>query len=440
MGLGKTHQALALLDLLIGVDKGADGEQENYLIVCPTSVLYHWPEKQQAFFPQLDLVVHHGPGRDLAQARTARIVVTTYGVLHRDAEQFGSIPFRLVLFDEMHSLKNRKTGAFAAAAGLDTENVIGLTGTPVENSIDELATLLFLCLPDLFAVPGFQQQFDWADNSEERRQLQRSIAPFILRRTRQQVLKDLPECSEDIRLCALSSDQVAAYRQAVDQVKGMVDTLMGEQVIEDFSHILTTIMRLKQICNHLCQLEGCTDWLRFRSGKWDEFTRLLNQCLKGGLKVVVFSQFTGMLDIMEAWLAEEKIGFVGLRGSVSPIKRSEYIKRFNSSKGCSVCCASLLAGGTGIDLTGAQVVIHYDRWWNPAKEEQATARVHRMGQVHPVQVYKLVTVGTLEEKIHQLIERKRALAAELIVEDDGSILKALNRKELAGLFDYADLK
>ena len=144
-----------------------------------------------------------------------------------------------------------------------------------------------------------------------------------------------------------------------------------------------------------------------------------------------------MLDIIESWLEDEQIDFVALRGSVNAKERSKRINRFNTIKTCRVCCASLLAGGTGIDLTGAQVVIHYDRWWNPAKEEQATARVHRMGQRHPVQVYKLVTVGTLEEKIHRLIAKKRQLAEDLIVEDDGSILKTLNRKELAELFQYA---
>jgi len=144
-----------------------------------------------------------------------------------------------------------------------------------------------------------------------------------------------------------------------------------------------------------------------------------------------------MLDIIEAWLAEEQIDFVALRGSVETKIRSKRIMHFNTVKTCRVCCASLLAGGTGIDLTGAQVVIHFDRWWNPGKEEQATARVHRMGQRHPVQVYKLITIGTLEEKIHHLIEQKRALAADLILEDDGSILKQLNQKELAGLFEFS---
>ncbi len=430
MGLGKTHQALALITLLAR-------EGGRFLIVCPAAVLYHWPEKQEKFFPDLTLAVHHGPKRNFEEAMENQVVVTTYGILNRDADIFSHNRFELIIFDEIHFLKNRKTAAFAAASGLNADCVIGLSGTPVENKIEELATLLSLCLPDLFAVKQFRDQFKLTGTTKQRRKLQQLVAPFILRRTRKQVLKDLPECSEDIRLCTLSPDQVAAYRQAVDQVKGAVDQLAEGEVLSDFSHILTTIIRLKQICNHLCQLEKCTDWTLYASGKWDEFTRLINQCMDAGLKVVVFSQFTTMLDIIEAWLSAEYIEHVGLRGSIEAGERSKRIKVFNSSASCRICCASLLAGGTGIDLTGAQVVIHYDRWWNPAKEEQATARVHRMGQRHPVQVYKLVTTGTLEEKIHRLIEKKRALAAELIVEDDGSILKTLSRRELAGLFHYS---
>jgi len=430
MGLGKTHQALALIDLLAEDDA-------KFLLVCPAAVLYHWPEKQEKFFPNLSMTVHHGSQRSLKDALASQVVVTTYGLLRRDEEQLADISFRLIIFDEMHFLKNRNTATFEAASQLLADSIIGLTGTPVENKIGELATLLSICLPELFRFEQIRQQFKQGDSPKQRRRLQRLVAPFILRRTRAQVLEDLPECSEDIRLCNLSPDQVTAYRQAVDQAKGMMDSLEDGESLSDFSHILTTIIRLKQICNHLCQLEKSTYWKLYESGKWDEFTRLLHQCLDGGLKVVVFSQFTSMLDIIEAWLTEEKIDFAGLRGSVAAKERSKRIKRFNTVKKCRVCCASLLAGGTGIDLTGAQVVIHYDRWWNPAKEEQATARVHRMGQRHPVQVYKLVTVGTLEEKIHHLIEKKRALAADLVVEDDGSVLKTLSRRELAGLFQYS---
>lgn len=430
MGLGKTHQALGLIDLMTN-------ERDRVLIVCPAAVLYHWPEKQQAFFPHLGMEVHHGIQRNLAQSGEGRIIVTTYGILRQDIDELALLEFRMVIFDEMHTLKNNNTSTFKAARRLQAETMFGLTGTPVENNIQELENLLTICLPDLFSVRAVHQLFKKAESPEQRKRVQGIAAPFILRRTRGQVLKELPECTQDIRLCELSPDQVAAYRQAVEQVKGVTRGILEGEPLADFTHILTTITRLKQICNHLCQLEGSTDWKLYRSGKWDEFIRLVEQCLQTNLKVVVFSQFTTMLDIMEAWLRKEKIDHISLRGEVGAKERNVRTRHFNSEKQCKICCASLLAGGTGIDLTGAQVVIHYDRWWNPAKEEQATARVHRMGQHHPVQVYKLVTVGTLEEKIHHLIETKRTLAAELISEDDGSILKTLNREELADLFDFA---
>ncbi len=429
MGLGKTHQALALIDLLVDT-------KNRFLIVCPAAVLYHWPEKQNSFFPQLSLSVYHGSGRHLDTALKKQIIVTSYGVMRQDAEMLGEHTFRLLLFDEMHLLKNKKTATHAAVSLLHADTIIGLTGTPVENRVQELETLLGICLPEIFTAAPVRQQFKRAENKEQRQRLQQLVAPFILRRTREQVLTELPACSEDIRICELSPDQIEVYREATDQAQDMVEELLDSNQQSGFVTILATIIRLKQICNHLCQLEQSTDYTLYKSGKWDEFTSLISQCMKSGLKVVVFSQFTAMLDIIERWLDDTQTGFVAIRGSVAAKERNRRVKLFNSDKDCKICCASLLAGGTGIDLTGAQVVIHYDRWWNPAKEEQATARVHRMGQKYPVQVYKLVTAGTLEEKIHGMIEKKRAIAADLIAEDDGSVLKTLSREELAGLFQF----
>lgn len=427
MGLGKTHQALALIDLLAE-------PKSRFLIVCPAAVLYHWPEKQERFFPGLHMSVYHGAGRDLEKSLEDQIVVTSYGVMRQDIEQFANHTFKLLLFDEMHVLKNRKTAIHGVVERLHAETIIGLTGTPVENHVGELEALLSICLPGIFSAAPVRRRFQNVTSREQRQQLQRLVAPFILRRTRDQVLKELPQCSEDIRLCELSSDQVGVYRQATEQVLSMVEQSPEEDTGLDYAGILATITRLKQICNHLCQLEHCTEYDRFKSGKWDEFTRLAEQCLESGLKVVVFSQFTAMLDIIETWLADRDIHFISLRGSVSAKERATRIGQFNTTETYRFCCASLLAGGTGIDLTGAQVVIHYDRWWNPAKEEQATARVHRMGQTRPVQVYKLVTAGTLEEKIHKLIEKKRGLAADLVVANDSSVLKKLKPEELAELF------
>lgn len=429
MGLGKTHQALALVEQV--TDK-----KDSILIVCPAAVLYHWQDKQRHFFPGLALAVYHGPERDFSTIVQSRIIVTTYGVLRRDISLLAHHSFKLIFFDEMQTLKNKKTVAYDAAQQLQAQSIFGLSGTPIENSIEEVQTLLDLCFPGLFTSRPVRQIFKKNKTKKQRRLIRKIIHPFILRRTREQVLKELPARSEDIRLCELHADQVTPYRQAVEQAGKAINQLENNTVLPDFTHILTTIIRLKQICNHLCLLKGCTDWEQYHSGKWEEFTRLTNQCLEAGLKVVVFSQFTSMLDLIEGWLGSRNIDHVSLRGNVAAKKRAQRIKRFNRTENCRVCCASLLAGGTGIDLTGAQVVLHYDRWWNPAKEEQATARVHRMGQKHSVQVYKLITIGTLEEKIHRLIEKKKNLAGELIVEDEGSILKELDRKELAELFRF----
>ena len=429
MGLGKTHQALGLIEQVTG-------PADKVLVVCPAAVLYHWPEKQQQFFPELSLAVHHGSKRSFSDTIQKNIIVTTYGVLLRDIEQFASHRFKIIFFDEMHYLKNRKTGVHNAARQLQAGSIFGLSGTPLENSIEEVQTLLTICLPGLFSSAPARKIFKHHKTKQQRLRIRKIINPFILRRTRGQVLAELPDRSEDIRFCTLHPDQVAPYRQVGQLARGILQEAAADPAINNFSHILTAITRLKQICDHVCLLEECRDWERYGSGKWTEFTRLLDQCMESDLKVVVFSQFTTMLDIIENWLDSRSIDYISIRGKVAARERAARIKRFNTETGCRVCCASLLAGGTGIDLTGAQVVIHYDRWWNPAKEEQATARVHRMGQRHPVQVYKLVTVGTLEEKIHHLIEKKKNLARELIVEDEGSLLKNISREELAGLFQF----
>ena len=199
---------------------------------------------------------------------------------------------------------------------------------------------------------------------------------------------------------------------------------------------LKVVQELKQICNHPCQLLKSTNYQKYNSGKWDLFIEILSECLDAGLKVVVFSQYTKMLDIMEAYLTAQGICHAGIRGSMTPGARQKMILRFNEGHETRVFCASLLAGGTGIDLTAAQAVIHYDRWWNSAREEQATARVHRFGQKQAVQVFKFITQGTLEEKIHRLINRKKELAADIVQADDDSFVKRLSRQDLAELLQW----
>lgn len=430
MGLGKTHQALAFIALQANDDPDA-----HFLIACPASVLLNWRNKAEQYFPELDTALYYGPGRDLDKTLESRVIITTYGVMRNDMDRLAQVPFKSVLFDEMQQLKNPDTLSYLAATQLTCDTMIGLTGTPIENSLLELEALFDLCLPGLFANSDFYTTFIARDSPETRAQLSRIIRPFMLRRTRKQVLDELPDVIDDVRGCELHEDQVGLYREIIEENRALMDGLLEKKQVNTIN-VLAMITRLKQVCNHPALLEGSTDWALYGSGKWELWKELIAETLESGMKVVVFSQYTGMLDIMGAYLASAKLKYCEIRGKMTPTARQKAIDSFADEGGPKICLASLLAGGTGIDLTAAQVVIHYDRWWNPAKEEQATARVHRMGQRRVVQVIKLYNKGTLEEKMHQLIEKKKALSQDVIAEDDASIMKQLGRDDLLELFRF----
>ena len=437
MGLGKTHQGLALVQLLLAENHGG-----RVLIVCPASVVLHWLEKIDRFYPGLDCVAYHGPQRNFTEAGKHAVVITTYGIVRRDAGLLQNWPLDLVLLDEIQHLKNRQTAAHAAVAGLRSRVRIGLTGTPLENAMEDLYALFTICLPGLLGgersfINHFVKPITERNSDEARARLGRLIDPFILRRTRSQVLSELPELIEDNLYCELSGDQVALYNGILEMRAGELAGLEGEEGEISFMQVLSTLIRLKQVCCHPCLLAGCRDPDNYACGKWELFVELSGELLGAGLKVVVFSQYLGMLEMMEEYFRGIGVGVATLRGSMSLTRRQQMIGRFNNDPDCRVFCASLLAGGVGIDLTGAQAVIHYDRWWNPAKEAQATARVHRMGQKNVVQMFHLITVDSLEEKIHRLLEQKRALSDSLIREDDASIIKQLDRRQLAGLLHRA---
>jgi len=437
MGLGKTHQTLALLSLL----HAEAGSNSRFLIVCPTTVVPHWSEKITEFFPDLSHYVHHGSRRDLERAGECNICLTTYGIIRRDSQALNDLHFEVVVFDEIQQLKNKRTDVHHAAARLKGKIVIGLTGTPLENSVLDLKAIFDICLPGyLGSDRSFKSRYadpiaEGAD-PKPRQALVRLLTPFILRRTRDQVLKELPEIIEDFRTCELSEDQVALYRELVN---GRGRAILAELDPEEqdgrleYMELLAIINYLKQICNHPCLIKKCSDVSLYRSGKWDLFVELLDECLDANMKVVIFSHYTTMLDLIENYLAQRNIANCGLRGEMGLATRQRMIKRFNTDPECKVFTASLLTGGIGVDLTAAQAVIHYDRWWNAAREDQATARVHRMGQKHVVQVFKLITIGTLEEKIHKLIARKKDLADQMILQDDSAILKRLTRQDLLDL-------
>ena len=261
------------------------------------------------------------------------------------------------------------------------------------------------------------------------------IAPFTLRRTKDNVLNELPAKIEDLRTCRLSEEQVKLYREAISsRGKELRQTLNNKKGKIPYMHIFALLNLLKQVCNHPALALGSPEKYKdFASGKWELFTEILRESLDSGQKVVVYSQYLGIIRMIELYLAEQDIKHVTLTGSSR--RRGEIINRFNQDMDCRVYVGSLKAGGIGIDLAAASVVIHYDRWWNAAKEDQATDRVHRIGQMSVVQVFKFVTSGTLEEKIAAIIEKKRNLLKNIVKEDDPNLLKTFSRDDLLKLLE-----
>jgi SNF2 family DNA or RNA helicase len=386
-------------------------------------------------------VVYHGADRELEEMeRPGRVLITSYGILLRDVEALGRFRFGIAAFDEAQHIKNPQTRSYRAAQAVSARMKLAVTGTPIENRLSELKALMDLCLPGYLGGDAeFAERYGASDgrgiSAYRRAELNRLITPFTLRRRKASVLTELPEKIEDIRYCRLTEAQVRLYRQAVaDRGRGLQQALENSDAEIPYIHIFALLTLLKQICDHPAIIDperSGAGGMPLDSGKWEVFTELLADCLETGQKVVVYSQFVAMVRMIEKHIAESGVGAVSLTGATR--KRGEVIDRFNHDPECRVFVGSLKAGGTGIDLTGGSVVIHYDRWWNAAKEDQATDRVHRIGQKRGVQVFKLVTEGTLEEKIAAVISRKKDLMAEVIQEDDPGVLKTFSRRELAEL-------
>lgn len=435
MGLGKTHQALALIETIVREATTST----PILIVCPASVLLHWADKINRFYPDLGFALYYGPDRNLETALQQRIILTTYAVARGDRDALEQCPFDLIVFDEIQALKNRNTATHQACKAFRCRVAIGLSGTPIENSLEDLFSIFSVCLPGFFGgFQTFQHTFlipiEKFGSEQQEQLLTQRIQPFLLRRTRAKVLVELPELIEDDRSCELSGDQLLLYRETIAGQQPLLSDIADAETRIDYLHVFAMLTRLKQICDHPCLVEKCTNPNKYNSGKWDLFIELLDESLENGRKVVVFSQYLGMLDLMAHHLAEKNIGFASLRGDMSIATRQAMIDRFATESQCMVFIASLLAGGTGIDLMAGNVVIHYDRWWNPAKENQATARVHRMGQQDVVHLFRLTTQNTLEEKIDKIIANKQQLSDSIIREDELGMIKQLSREQLLELF------
>jgi SNF2 family DNA or RNA helicase len=430
MGLGKTHQTMALLSAV------AHREPRRIsLVVCPTSVMDHWLDKLAQFVPSLRVICYHGAERkqeSLKRPAQHLVLVTSYGILLRDFEFLTKCPIELVILDEAHLVKNQSTRTYRAAVRLGSRMRLCLTGTPLENDLLELKNLFDYIAPNYL---GTDSEFKKKYMSEKRAnafadlELQRLIHPFKLRRNKRDVLKELPDKVEDIRHCNLNRRQVELYNEALSlRGKELIEVLESEQGPIPYVHIFSVISFLKQICNDPALLDPRYEDVG--SGKLALFDELLSEALASDQKVVVFSQYAKMVNRLSERLSHRGVKHVVLTGQTT--QRGLLVRQFQEDSEVKVFLGSLLAGGTGIDLTAASVVIHFDRWWNAAKENQATDRIHRIGQQKNVQVYKLVTKGTLEERIDDIINRKK-LIFERFVEEDSEIFKNLTREDLLKL-------
>ncbi|MCB1106929.1 MAG: DEAD/DEAH box helicase [Chlamydiia bacterium] len=436
MGLGKTHQAMAILAAAKNTFSEA---RKKFFVVCPTSVIYHWEDLLAKFLPKMNVVVFYGTQRTLKSFNyKADILLTSYGTLRSEREELAQFEFDIAIFDEIQIAKNAQSQTHHALSILKAKTKIGLSGTPIENRLIELKALFDIVLPGYMPPPAqyrelFVNPIEKLHDQEKQYLLSRLIHPFVLRRKKSEVLDDLPEKIEEIAYSFLSEEQQKLYTNAVKKSRdALLQDISNPEKDVPYMHVFSLLNTLKQICNHPCLInKDLKNYKKYQSGKWDLFVELLEETRGSGQKLVVFSQYLDMLTIIEHYLKENKIGFAAIRGSTQD--RKKQLQIFKEDPKCEVFVASLKAAGTGVDLTSASVVIHYDRWWNPAKENQATDRVHRIGQNRGVQVFKMVNKQTVEEHIHALIEKKVGLTEGVVGYDDQDQIKHLDRDDLITL-------
>ena len=424
MGLGKTLQAI------IAITQGREKNKNALsLIVCPTSLLYNWKEEIAKFNPKLKTLVVDGiPSQRkklLENRKKSDIVITSYTLLQKDIELYKGTDFSYVILDEAQHIKNRSTRNAKSVKMIKGAHRLILTGTPIENSLEELWSLFDFLMPGLLSTfDRFVEKYVRVTGESHLKNMQylrRKVSPFILRRMKTDVLKDLPPVSEIVYHTRLSNVQMNLYRSYAESARDELTRLVERQGFDKVQiHVLATLTRLKQICCHPAIFAKEKPEVG-DSAKYEMLLELLQTLVEGGHKTVIFSQYTRMLQIMREDFEHKGIRFSYLDGSSK--NRLQIVKDFNEDKKIPVFLVSLKAGGTGLNLVGADTVIHYDMWWNPAVESQATDRVHRLGQKNAVSSFKLITNGTIEEKIVEMQERKKGLVKKVVSCDDEAISK-----------------
>ncbi len=423
MGLGKTLQAIVALTQHMKKKGG------HALVVCPTSLLYNWKEEIAKFNPKFRVAVVDGIPSNrkklIDNIQQYDILITSYTLLQKDIDAYRSTTFAYVILDEAQHIKNRGTRNARSVKMMQADHRLILSGTPIENSLDELWSLFDFLMPGFLGTyDRFIEKYIRVSGKEQTKNLEylrKKVAPFILRRMKSDVLDDLPPVSEIVYHCQLSDIQQTLYRSYAESARDELVKLVERDGFDRVQiHVLATLTRLKQICCHpaIFAKEKAEPG---DSAKYDMLLELLQTLVESKHKTVIFSQYTRMLQIMRDDFESRGIRFSYLDGSSK--NRLEVVKQFNEDASIPVFLVSLKAGGTGLNLVGADTVIHYDMWWNPAIEAQATDRVHRMGQKNSVSAYKLITLNTIEEKIAEMQKRKKGLVKKIVSCDDEAIAK-----------------
>jgi hypothetical protein len=435
MGLGKTVQTLSLL--LYDYEKTPPDERGPALIVVPNSLIFNWVDETARFTPALTTLVYKGQRRQSLQQEFFRyqLVISTYGTVRQDVEELREVPFRYVVLDESHTIKNREAKTTRAILELRARYRLSLTGTPIENTTMDLWTQMEFLNPGLLGTaPFFERHYANAiekERNEERALKLRDLTkPFILRRTKDMVAQDLPERVEQTQPCEMAPAQERLYsRTSTLYRKTLFAGKDDAAVARNKLQVLASIQRLRQIAIHPLLV----DPLVSESGKYEVVLQLLEEVIASGAKVLVFSSFVKLLKIVQADLRQRNIPHCYLDGSQRPEDRAAEVARFQADANVPVFLLSLKAGGTGLNLTAAQYVFLLDPWWNPAVEQQAINRAHRIGQGRTVFVYQFITRGSIEEKIVALQRRKQRIADE-VIRTEAQFFKALSKNDLEQLF------
>jgi hypothetical protein len=437
MGLGKTLQTLTWLQLQ---RESSDAQHAPALIICPTSLVDNWAEEAEKFTPDMRVLRMHGADRHQHWDAVGEsdLVITSYALIRRDLEHYLQHRFSVAALDEAQHIKNRTTQNSTAVKQVQAHHKLVLTGTPIENSVTDLWSIMDFLMPGYLGNHKvFRENYELPiqnggpDAELAQLKLRRKLHPFLLRRLKKDVAKDLPDKIQRVAHCTLSKDQHLVYKQLLNSAKKEIGGLVDAKGFnKSRMQVLKILLQLRQTCCHLDLLKLPNLKSEFPSGKMDLFFELVDEALNAGHRILVFSQFTSMLAIIRDELEERKLKYCYLDGATKD--RQDRVHTFNSDRSIPLFLISLKAGGSGLNLTGADMVIHFDPWWNPAVEEQATDRAHRIGQKKTVYSVKLITKGTVEEKVLQMQLRKKSVI-DATLEQEGSFESGLNWEDVQEL-------